>query len=90
MDESTPDKMWIITREATITRTPAGSRGGGDRGGIQFDFEENRQEIIETDRQQVDVAKLKREMKGFLQAMRETLDEADPPGSKIRLEEVGD
>ncbi len=27
-------------------------------------------------------------MKGFLQAMREMLDEADPPDSKMRLDEV--
>jgi hypothetical protein len=34
------------------------------------------------------VGKLKGEMKGFLKAMREMLDEADPPESKIRLDEV--
>jgi len=36
----------------------------------------------------VEVATLKQEMKGFLQAMREMLDEADEPNSKIQLQEV--
>ncbi len=85
---TTPDKIWIITREETVIETPAGARGGVDRGGNRFDFEEEPVEIIETTRKQVDVVKLKAEMKGFLQAMREMLDEADPPEAKMCLEEV--
>ncbi len=47
-------------------------------------------EVVVTERKEkeVEVAKLKREMKGFLQAMREMLDEADQPSSGMRLDEV--
>ena len=45
-------------------------------------------EVVVAERSQVEVGKLKGEMKGFLKAMREMLDEADPPESKIRLDEV--
>lgn len=88
MPESTPDRIWIITREETAIETVKGSRGGGSKGATYFDFEEEKLEIVETNRKPVEVAKLKAEMKGFLQAMREMLDEADPPGAKIQLEEV--
>ncbi|MBC1281130.1 hypothetical protein GNF10_35705, partial [Nostoc sp. UCD121] len=39
-------------------------------------------------RKSVEVGKLKQEMQGFLQAMREMLDEADEPDSKIQLQEI--
>ncbi|BAY13761.1 Pepco domain-containing protein [Calothrix sp. NIES-2098] len=39
-------------------------------------------------RRKVEVTKIKQEMKGFLQAMREMLDEAEEPNSKMQLDEV--
>jgi hypothetical protein len=88
MPDATPDKIWIITGEERLSQSPTGTRSGVDRGGSRFDFEGETTEFIETERKQVEVAKLKTEMQGFLQAMREMLDEADPPESKIRLAEV--
>jgi hypothetical protein len=45
-------------------------------------------EIVITKRKSVEVTKLKQEMKGFLQAMREMLDEASEPHSTMQLSEV--
>ncbi|MDF5728615.1 MAG: hypothetical protein PUP92_11410 [Rhizonema sp. PD38] len=98
----TPKTIWIITDETSETSTTTNetstvsdARGSGDTGGrlgaetteeIIVSKKEN--EIVITRRKAVEVATLKQEMKGFLQAMREMLDEADEPNSKIQLQEV--
>ena len=98
----TPKTIWIITEETSETSTTtnetsttSGTRGSGDTGGrlgaetteeIIVSRKEN--ELVITRRKAVEVATLKQEMKGFLQAMREMLDEADEPNSKIQLQEV--
>jgi len=83
-DIATPSKIWIITGESYVRETPTGARSSSDTGGKIGESAE----VAATERSQVDVSKLKLEMKGFLKAMREMLDEADPPGAKIRLDEV--
>lgn len=86
----TPETIWIITGEVYAeesSTTIAGVRSSYDVGGM-LGTQEKTTEVMVTGRKQVDVAKLKQEMKGFVQAMREMLDEADPPGSEIRLDEV--
>ncbi len=90
---STPEKIWIITEEAeatashetTITR---GARGSSDIGGRLGAEITETTEVSITRRKAIEVSKLKQEMKGFLQAMKETLDEADQPDSKMQLDEV--
>lgn len=86
-DIATPSKIWIITGDSDLQKTPTGARSSSDIGG-QIGEKERPPEIAATERSQVDVSKLKLEMQGFLKAMREMLDEADPPGAKIRLDEV--
>ena len=86
----TPEKIWIITGENSTPKTriqqDSVTRGGSrDTGGL---LGSDPNENSESNRKSVDVDKLKREMKGFLQAMREMLDEADPPDSKMQLDEV--
>lgn len=83
-DIATPSKIWIITGESDLQKTPTGARSSRDTGGKIGESAE----VAATERSQVDVSKLKLEMQGFLKAMREMLDEADPPGAKIRLDEV--
>ncbi|MDJ0575148.1 MAG: hypothetical protein QNJ65_08280 [Xenococcaceae cyanobacterium MO_234.B1] len=85
---STPEKIWIITGETYAEETPSGARSSGDTGGVLVDETPEVTEVVVTERKEVEVAKLKREMKGFLQAMREMLDEADQPSSGMRLDEV--
>ncbi len=98
---STPDAIWIITEEISETSknydtsTPSGSRGGGDRGGVlggtetteEIVVKKKQGEVVIT-RRKVQVSKLKGQMREFLQAMRETLDEAETPNSKMQLDEV--
>ena len=86
---STPDAIWIITEEST----PGGSRGGADTGGVLGGADEEivvskRQGEVVITKRKVEVSKLKGEMRKFLQAMRETLDEAETPNSKMQLDEV--
>ncbi|MBE9216536.1 hypothetical protein IQ247_28405 [Plectonema cf. radiosum LEGE 06105] len=84
----TPKKIWIITEDTSIPIQDdnQGSRDGSrDIGGI---IGRGRKEIAITQRKPVEVARLKEEMKGFLQAMREMLDDADEPSSKMQLDEV--
>ena len=88
----TPQTIWIITEESeavntseTVTR---GGRGGGDIGGRLGAQITETTEVVITRRKAVDVSKLKQEMQGFMQAMREMLDEADEPESKIQLNEI--
>lgn len=97
----TPDSLWIITEEIAETSTTkevasvSGSRGGGDIGGLlgsntteeQIIISKEKDKVVIT-RRKVQVTKLKQEMRGFIQAMRECLDEAEEPDSKIRLDEV--
>lgn len=94
---STPDSLWIITEEVaeTSTTTISGARSSGDTGGLlgrktteeQIIVTKEKDKLVIT-RRKVEVTKLKQEMRGFIQAMRECLDEADDPDSKIRLDEV--
>lgn len=86
-DIATPSKIWIITGDSDLQKTPTGARSSRDTGG-RLGEKEKSPEVAATERSQVDVSKLKLEMQGFLKAMREMLDEADPPGAKIRLDEV--
>ncbi len=85
----TPEKIWIITRETHTQEITSGARDSSrDTGGLLGSETPEVTEVVVTDRKPVEVDKLKREMKGFLQAMREMLDEAEPPDSKMRLDEV--
>ena len=86
-DIATPSKIWIITGESEIRETPTGARSSSDIGG-RLGEQKSSPEVAATERSQVDVSKLKLEMKGFLKAMREMLDEAEPPSAKVRLDEV--
>lgn len=95
---STPEAIWILTEETSETSseitTTTGARSSEDTGGV-LDTETT-EEIVVTKkkdalvitRRKVEVSKLKQEMKGFLQAMREMLDEAEQPNSKMQLNEV--
>ena len=93
---STPDSLWIITEELAETSTTiSGARGSHDTGGLlgsktteeQIIVTKEKDKVVIT-RRKVEVTKLKQEMRGFIQAMRECLDEADTDDSKIRLDEV--
>ena len=85
----TPKKIWIITGETHSQEPKTGARDSSqDTGGVLGSDTSEDTEAISTNRKPVEVDKLKREMKGFLQAMREMLDEADPPDSKMSLDEV--
>ena len=86
-DIATPSKIWIITGESALRETPTGARSSSDIGG-RLGEQKSSPEVAATERSKVDVSKLKLEMQGFLKAMREMLDEADPPSAKIRLDEV--
>ncbi|WP_017656033.1 Pepco domain-containing protein [Fortiea contorta] len=78
----------------SVTRS-IGARSSGDIGGRlgeiqtteEIVFSQQKGELVIT-RRKVEVTKLKQEMQGFLQAMREVLDEADQPNSKLQLDEV--
>ncbi|BAY20365.1 hypothetical protein NIES2100_01060 [Calothrix sp. NIES-2100] len=84
------------TETYTDTITRGGDRSGTNDigpliGGVQTKEEivisQQKGELVIT-RRKVEVTKLKQEMKGFLQAMREMLDEAEEPNSKMQLDEV--
>ncbi|GBF82268.1 Pepco domain-containing protein [Aphanothece sacrum] len=77
------EKIGIIT--ATIEEK--GSRGSEDTGG-RLIREAIIPEVMGVRRTEVELDKLKAEIKAFIGAMREMLDEADPPNSQMRLEEV--
>ncbi|BAZ06980.1 Pepco domain-containing protein [Calothrix sp. NIES-3974] len=99
----TPEHIWIITEEVVETSTTKqkevvtrdGSRSGGDTGGRlggkttqeEIIIQQQQGQLVIT-RRKVEVTKLKQEMRGFLQAMREMLDEAEAPNAKIQLDEV--
>lgn len=88
----TPKTIWIITEETeaattheTVTRGARSSRDIGGRLGAEI-IETT--EVVITKRKALEVGKLKQEMQGFLQAMREMLSEADQLDSKIQLDEI--
>lgn len=99
----TPENIWIITEEVMETSTTKqkevvtrdGSRRGGDTGGRlggkttqeEIIIQQQQGQLVIT-RRKVEVTKLKQEMRGFLQAMREMLDEAEAPNAKMQLDEV--
>lgn len=86
---STPETIWIITEETeAATTTTTGARSSSDIGGRLGAEITETTEVVITRRKAIEVGKLKQEMQGFLQAMREMLDEADQPDSKIQLDEV--
>jgi hypothetical protein len=99
---STPNTIWIITEEVAETSTTTsetstvrGARDSRDMGGIigrktaeEIVLTTEKGKVVISKRKPVEVTKLKEQMKGFLQAMREMLDEADEPDSKIQLDEV--
>ena len=97
LDNSSPDKIWIITEEISETstreRTPdyRGSGAGDDTGGSvgreKMVLNTPKGPLVIT-RKPVEVSKLKQEMRGFVQAMKEMLDEAEVPDSKMQLDEV--
>jgi hypothetical protein len=77
------------------TQDSGGSRNGSrDIKGIiggdakEIVFKRDKEGIAIVKRKSVQVAKLKQEMKSFMQAMREMLDEAEDTNSKIQLDEV--
>ena len=82
-----PETIWIITGQTQIKEIPDSARTGKDRGGYLGDEVEIEKTTV-TKRQAVAVDKLKQEMKSFLQAMREMLEEADTPDAKMQLDEV--
>lgn len=88
----TPDKIWIIAEETEATTrgstTTTGARSSRDIGGMLGAEITETTEVVITRRKAVELSKLKQEMQGFLQAMREMLDEADQPAAKIQLDEV--
>ncbi|MEO1376495.1 MAG: hypothetical protein AAFW70_19800 [Cyanobacteria bacterium J06635_10] len=100
---STTDAIWIVTEEIPDTSknddtsTPVASRGSDDVGGVLGGTETTEEivvykkegEVVIT-RRKVKVSKLKEQMRDFLQAMREMLDEAETetPNSKMQLDEV--
>ncbi|MGB3651282.1 MAG: hypothetical protein WBA41_08730 [Rivularia sp. (in: cyanobacteria)] len=80
---------------ASVPQDNRGSRNGsGDIGGIidgdtkEIIIKRDKQGIAIVKRKAVQVTKLKQEMKSFMQAMREMLDEAEEPNSKMQLDEV--
>lgn len=98
---SPPEKIWIIVEElseTSTTDTPSvseGARSSHDIGEripkkpIEKEVVNNQQgEVGISKRKEVEVTKLKQEMRAFLKAMREMLDEAEQPNSKMQLDEV--
>jgi hypothetical protein len=86
-ENSTPKAMWIITEE--VSQTNSGAKSSEDIGGrLNFRGNEGKKDEMVITRRQVEVTKLKEEMKGFLQAMQEMLDQTDLQDSQIQLDEV--
>lgn len=88
MSSIIPEKIGIIISIDEKKMDEKGSRNSEDIGGTLGGSEEITTEISGIKRTEVELEKLKAEMKGFIGAMREILDEADPPNSQMRLEEV--
>ncbi|MDJ0677341.1 MAG: hypothetical protein QNJ36_18500 [Calothrix sp. MO_167.B42] len=93
----TQEPSETTTDETTTDEKPVGgaTRGSGDTGGL-LGSTETTEEIVISKKQgelvivkrQVEVTKLQQEMRGFIQAMRQMLDEAESPNSKMQLDEV--
>ena len=88
MSSTIPEKIGIITSIEEKKLDEKGARKSEDMGGNLLIEEEIITEIPGIKRTEVELEKLKAEMKGFIGAMREILHEADPPSSQMRLEEV--
>lgn len=88
MTSSVPKKIGIITAVTKTKQEVKGIRGSDDIGGQLGEAEATITDVTIVERNEVELDKLKAEMKGFIAAMREILDEADPPNSKMRLDEV--
>lgn len=88
----TPKTIWIITEEAeaeaATTTITSGARSGNDIGGKLGTAITQATEIVVSKQKEIEVALLKQRMQGFLEAIREILDEADQPNSQIQLDEV--
>jgi len=90
MTEETLKHIWVITGQSTVSVEAEARSGSGDTGGKLSRNDEPVEvqvEVVDAS-QAVEVEKLKHEMKGFLQAMREILDETDSPTAKMQLDEV--
>ena len=86
MSQETPKTIWIVTGE---TRDGVNARGGSDRGWfIEPGDKTAGQEVIVEGRSLVEVETLKKEMRGFIQAMLAVLAEADSADSPMQLDEV--
>ncbi|QIR40445.1 hypothetical protein HCG51_29650 [Tolypothrix sp. PCC 7910] len=79
----------------TDSTASSGARSSSDTGGVLGRFQSTEEIVVSQKkgelvitRRKVEVSQLKQEMKGFLQAMREMLDEAEEPNSKMQLDEV--
>ncbi|MEL4895618.1 Pepco domain-containing protein [Crocosphaera sp. Alani8] len=88
MSSEIPQKIGIITVSEEKKLDTEGTRSSEDFGGTLGSRSEITTEIVGIQRTEIELEKLKAEMKGFIGAMREILDEADPPNSQMRLEEV--
>jgi murein L,D-transpeptidase YcbB/YkuD len=55
-DIATPSKIWIITGESDLQKTPTGARSSSDIGG-RLGEQERSAEVAATERSQVDVSK---------------------------------
>ena len=88
MSSTIPEKIGIITSIEDEKLDNKGARNSEEIGGKLVKKKEITAEIAGIKRTEVELEKLKAEMKGFISAMREILDEADPPNSQMRLEEV--
>jgi len=86
MTEGTLKHISVIVRESEETGARS-SKDIGGRIGKNSEIVPVQVEVIETSNP-VEVAKLKREMSLFLQAMQEVLNEADSPNDKLQLDEV--
>ena len=97
-----PEKIWIIVEELSETSTnntssdSKGARNGIRDTGGRLGEKPSEKEVVNNQqgevgiskRKEVEVTKLKQEMRAFLKAMREMLDEAEQPNSKMQLDEV--
>ncbi|NJL84645.1 MAG: hypothetical protein HC890_20090 [Chloroflexaceae bacterium] len=89
MLESTPKTIRIVTEEAVKIPGPDGARSSDDIGGyLGQEAFGVKAEAIATRHQAVEVETLKTEMRGFLQAMHEILEEAERQPAKLQLDEV--
>ncbi|HAC64100.1 MAG TPA: hypothetical protein DCF68_11320 [Cyanothece sp. UBA12306] len=88
MTSNIPETIGIISATVPEQVSRRGTRGGDDTGGLLWEEETAITEVAGLKRTEVELDKLKQEMKGFIAAMREILDEAEPPNSKMRLDEV--